>query len=111
MLIGAIIGAGLSGPISDKLGRRKVVFIIAIIYIIGSLLMAVANSVDLLVIGRLVIGLGVGSSTAIIPVYLSEMALKFRGSLAALNPLMITIGILVAYCTNFYWLMQKLGDG
>ncbi|MEB6036556.1 sugar porter family MFS transporter [Staphylococcus pseudoxylosus] len=102
MLIGAIIGAGLSGPISDKLGRRKVVFIIAIIYIIGSLLMAVANSVDLLVIGRLVIGLGVGSSTAIIPVYLSEMApTKFRGSLAALNPLMITIGILVAYCTNF----------
>lgn len=82
MLIGAIIGAGLSGPISDKLGRRKVVFIIAIIYIIGSLLMAVANSVDLLVIGRLVIGLGVGSSTAIIPVYLSEMApTKFRGSL------------------------------
>ena len=76
MLIGAIIGAGLSGPISDKLGRRKVVFIIAIIYIIGSLLMAVANSVDLLVIGRLVIGLGVGSSTAIIPVYLSEMALQ-----------------------------------
>ncbi|MGW8024307.1 glucose transporter GlcP [Staphylococcus xylosus] len=102
MLVGAIFGSGASGPMSDRLGRRRVVFIIAIIYIIGALILAFAPSMPILVLGRLIIGLAVGGSTAIVPVYLSEMApTEQRGSLSSLNQLMITIGILSSYLINY----------
>lgn len=102
MLVGAIFGSGFSGPLSDKFGRRKLVFMIAIIFVIGSLILAFAPNMEVLVIGRLIIGLAVGGSTAIVPVYLSEMApTESRGSLGSLNQLMITIGILSSYLVNY----------
>lgn len=102
MLVGAIFGSGASGPLSDRLGRRRVVFVIAIVYIVGALILTLAPSMPVLVIGRLVIGLAVGGSTAIVPVYLSEMApTEQRGSLSSLNQLMITIGILSSYLINY----------
>lgn len=102
MLVGAIFGSGASGPLSDKLGRRKLVFIISIVFIIGALILSFAQSMIVLVIGRFIIGLAVGGSTAIVPVYLSEMApTDTRGSLSSLNQLMITIGILASYLVNY----------
>ncbi|NHA44001.1 sugar porter family MFS transporter [Staphylococcus schleiferi] len=102
MLVGAIFGSGFSGPLSEKLGRRRLVFIISIVFIIGALILASAPSMEVLVIGRLVIGFGVGGSTAIVPVYLSELApTEARGSLSSLNQLMITIGILSSYLVNY----------
>ncbi len=102
MLVGAIFGSGFSGPLSDKLGRRKLVFVIAIVFIVGALILSLAQSMIILVIGRFIIGLAVGGSTAIVPVYLSEMApTDTRGSLSSLNQLMITIGILASYLVNY----------
>lgn len=102
MLVGAIVGAGLSGPLSEKLGRRRVVFMISIVFIIGALILALAPTMEILVLGRVIIGLAVGGSTAIVPVYLSELApTDARGSLSSLNQLMITIGILASYLVNY----------
>ncbi|HHU6750056.1 TPA: sugar porter family MFS transporter [Staphylococcus pseudintermedius] len=102
MLVGAIVGAGLSGPLSEKLGRRRLVFIISIVFIIGALILALAPTMEILVLGRAIIGLAVGGSTAIVPVYLSELApTDARGSLSSLNQLMITIGILASYLVNY----------
>ena len=102
MLFGAIFGSGFSGPLSDKFGRRRLVFAIAIVFVVGSLVLAFAPNMEMLVIGRLIIGLAVGGSTAIVPVYLSEMApTEQRGSLGSLNQLMITIGILSSYLVNY----------
>jgi len=102
MLFGAIIGAGFSGPLSDKFGRRKIVFMISIIFVIGSIALALAPHMEMLVIGRFIIGLAVGGSTAIVPVYLAEMApTDQRGSLGSLNQLMITVGILSSYLVNY----------
>ncbi|WP_413229975.1 sugar porter family MFS transporter [Halobacillus litoralis] len=102
LLVGAIIGAGLSGYVSDRFGRRRVVFAIALIYIAGSFVLAFAPNVPILVTGRIILGLGVGGSTAIVPVYLSEMApTESRGALGSLNQLMITIGIVLAYLINY----------
>lgn len=102
MLVGAIIGSGFSGPLSDKFGRRKMVFMISIVFIMGSLILACAPNMITLVIGRGILGLAVGGSTAIVPVYLSEMApTESRGSLSSLNQLMITIGILASYLVNY----------
>ncbi len=102
MLVGAIVGAGLSGPLSEKLGRRRLVFMISIVFIIGALFLALAPTMEILVLGRVIIGLAVGGSTAIVPVYLSELApTDARGSLSSLNQLMITIGILASYLVNY----------
>ncbi|MFE7083585.1 sugar porter family MFS transporter [Priestia megaterium] len=102
MLVGAIVGSGFSGPLSDKFGRRKMVFMISIVFITGSLIFAFAPNMITLVIGRGILGLAVGGSTAIVPVYLSEMApTQSRGSLSSLNQLMITIGILASYLVNY----------
>ncbi|MFQ3545340.1 sugar porter family MFS transporter [Halobacillus rhizosphaerae] len=102
LLIGAIAGAGMSGYVSDRFGRRKVVFSIALVYLIGSFTLAFSPNAVVLIIGRVILGLAVGGSTAIVPVYLSEMApTRSRGALASLNQLMITIGILLAYLVNY----------
>ncbi|HLQ94910.1 MAG TPA: sugar porter family MFS transporter [Pseudogracilibacillus sp.] len=102
MLIGAIFGSGFSGPLSDKFGRRRLVFMISIVFAVGALVLAAAPNMVTLVTGRLIIGLAVGGSTAIVPVYLSEMApTESRGSLSSLNQLMITIGILSSYLINY----------
>lgn len=102
MLVGAIVGAGLSGPLSEKLGRRRLVFMISIVFIIGALILVLAPTMEILVLGRVIIGLAVGGSTAIVPVYLSELApTDARGSLSSLNQLMITIGILASYLVNY----------
>ncbi|WP_323693934.1 sugar porter family MFS transporter [Staphylococcus pseudintermedius] len=102
MLVGAIVGAGLSGPLSEKLGRRRLVFMISIVFIIGALILGLAPTMEILVLGRVIIGLAVGGSTAIVPVYLSELApTDARGSLSSLNQLMITIGILASYLVNY----------
>ncbi|RYS04472.1 sugar porter family MFS transporter [Staphylococcus pseudintermedius] len=102
MLVGAIVGAGLSGPLSEKLGRRRLVFMISIVFIIGALILALAPTMEILVLGRVIIGLAVGGSTAIVPVYLSELSpTDARGSLSSLNQLMITIGILASYLVNY----------
>ncbi|HDV5989894.1 TPA: sugar porter family MFS transporter [Staphylococcus pseudintermedius] len=102
MLVGAIVGAGLSGPLSEKLGRRRLVFMISIVFFIGALILALAPTMEILVLGRVIIGLAVGGSTAIVPVYLSELApTDARGSLSSLNQLMITIGILASYLVNY----------
>src|SRR5699024_2417543 len=98
MLVGAIFGSGASGPMSDRLGRSRVVVIMSITYIVSALILSLAPSMPVLVIGRLVIGLAVGGSTAIVPVYLSEMVpTEQSGSLSSLYQLMITIGILSSY--------------
>lgn len=102
MLFGAVIGAGSSGPLSDKIGRRRLVLFIAIIFALGAFILAIAPNVTILVLGRIVIGLAVGGSTATVPVYLSELApTELRGSLGSLNQLMITIGILAAYLVSY----------
>lgn len=60
MLFGAVIGAGSSGPLSDKIGRRRLVLFIAIIFALGAFILAIAPNVTILVLGRIVIGLAVG---------------------------------------------------
>lgn len=102
LLAGAIVGAGLSGYVSDKFGRRRVVFVIALVYLIGSLVLAFSPNAGVLITGRVILGLAVGGSTALVPVYLSEMApTSQRGALSSLNQLMITLGILLAYLINY----------
>src|SRR5437588_2486256 len=101
LLLGAIIGAAFAGRLADRMGRRRLIMIAAVIFTVGSLLAAFAPTVGILVAARVIIGLAVGSAALVVPLYLSEIApTEIRGQIASLNQLMIVGGILAAFIVN-----------
>jgi SP family sugar:H+ symporter-like MFS transporter len=101
LLLGAMIGAALAGRLSDRLGRRHLIIVAAVIFTAGALLAALAPSVAVLITARFIIGLAVGSAALVVPLYLAEIApTEVRGAVASLNQLMIVGGILVAFIVN-----------
>ncbi len=104
VLIGAVIGAISSGKLSDFLGRKKMIIVNAIIFLAGALGCAFASSIILLIVMRILIGIAIGITSYVVPMYIAEVSpSRRRGALVTLNQLMITIGILVSYITD-YWL-------
>jgi MFS transporter, SP family, galactose:H+ symporter len=101
LLFGAMIGAFLASRPADRYGRRSTLAVIAVIYTVGIVAAAAAPSFGVLLGARFVMGLGVGAASAIVPLYLSEIApSNVRGQLVSLNQLMITIGIVVSYLVD-----------
>jgi len=104
VLLGAIIGAIASGGVTEILGRKKMIIVNAIIFFGASLGCAFASSITELIIMRMVIGIAIGITSYVVPMYIAEISpKKYRGGLVTLNQLMITIGILASYITD-YWL-------
>lgn len=102
VLIGALLGSAFSGKVTDHFGRKTILIIVACIFIVGTVLTSVANSVSLLVVGRIVVGIAIGIASYAAPLYISEIAPpKFRGALVSLNQLAIAVGILVSYIVDY----------
>lgn len=102
ILIGAVIGAGASGALGDRLGRRKLILISAVIFAVGAIGMGLSPSIPVLIFFRVVAGLAVGAASALVPTYISEISpTELRGSLSSVFQLAITLGILLAYLVNF----------
>ncbi|KFI68426.1 sugar porter family MFS transporter [Bifidobacterium magnum] len=102
VLLGAVLGALFIGPLSDRLGRRKLLLISALIFVIGALGSAFAPEVWTLLISRVILGLAVGAASALIPTYLSELSqASKRGTVSGLFQLMVMTGIFLAYVTNY----------
>ena len=100
-LVGCIIGVAFSGDLSDRLGRKKLLFLSAFLFLISAVGCALIHSLSLLIIFRLIGGLGVGIASIVVPLYLSEIApANIRGRLVTCYQLAITVGILLAYVTN-----------
>src|SRR5918998_599617 len=98
LLVGAMVGALSGGPLSDRIGRRPTTLLAAIIFGWGAVAVAFAPSVAFIILGRFLLGLGVGLASMIVPLYIAEIApASRRGALVSLNQLMITIGILLSY--------------
>jgi sugar porter (SP) family MFS transporter len=96
--IGAVLGAGLAGRLSDAYGRRRLILLSAVVFVIGSLVCAAAPGTAVLVIARTVLGVAIGLASATAPVYISEVAPpEIRGRLVTFFQLAVTIGIVVAY--------------
>src|SRR6202012_5583674 len=94
VLIGAVIGAAGSGKLADAIGRKKMIIINAVIFIVGSIGCTYAPDVLVLIIMRIIIGFAIGITSYVVPMYISEISpSKSRGALVTLNQLMITIGI------------------
>ncbi|WP_137287162.1 sugar porter family MFS transporter [Halorussus salinisoli] len=101
-MAGAAAGAALGGKLADRIGRRRLILLGAFVFFVGSLTMAVAPNVPVLVLGRLIDGVAIGFASIVGPLYISEIAPpKIRGALTSLNQLMVTIGILVSYFVNY----------
>ncbi|WP_328610400.1 sugar porter family MFS transporter [Amycolatopsis sp. NBC_00345] len=102
LLAGSMAGAGLAGRLADSLGRRKMILASGAVFTVGTLGAALAGGAPLLVAFRFVMGIGVGIASVVVPMYLSELAPKeVRGKLTSLMQLLVTIGILVAYITDY----------
>ncbi len=99
----------IAGPLSDKLGRRVVLKYAAVLFALSAVASAVAPSFIVLVIARMIGGLGVGAALIVAPMYIAEIAPPhMRGRMVSFNQLNIVIGISVAFFTNY--LILQLGQ-
>ncbi|SCU79392.1 LADA_0B00342g1_1 [Lachancea dasiensis] len=98
---GTFTGAVLAPLVSDTLGRRLGLLISTVIFTIGVILQTAASEMNLLIVGRVIAGAGVGVLSAIVPLYQSEAAPKWiRGAVVSCYQWAITIGLLLAACVN-----------
>ncbi len=101
----------VSGPLSNRIGRRKVLTYAAILYAISAIGSALAPDFVTLVIFRMIGGFGVGASLIIAPMYIAEIASpQLRGRMVSFNQLNIVIGISLAFFTNYLILKWSQSD-
>ena len=105
----ATLAMMVSGPLSDRLGRRPVLKIAAVLFAISAVASAAAPSFLTLVAARMLGGFGVGAALIIAPMYIAEIApAAMRGRMVSFNQLNIVIGISAAFFTNY--LILRLGQ-
>ncbi|WP_129114554.1 sugar porter family MFS transporter [Halegenticoccus tardaugens] len=101
-LVGAAFGAAVGGNLADRWGRRRLILVGALVFFLGSLTMAVAPTLEILIAGRILDGIAIGFASIVGPLYISEISPpKIRGSLVSLNQLAVTTGILASYFVNY----------
>src|SRR5580693_10217022 len=102
VLAGAAVGALGGGRLADIFGRRLLLIATAIIFAAGAVICASATSPGMLIVGRIIVGLGIGLSSGTVPVYISEVSpADARGWQVSLFQLAITVGILLAYVVDY----------
>jgi sugar porter (SP) family MFS transporter len=102
VLVGCILGAAVAGAVADTIGRRLTLLVAGIIFFIGALISAFTPNEGVLLAGRFVVGIGIGFSSVVAPLYISEVApANVRGALVSLYQFAITVGILGAYIVDY----------
>ena len=105
-LIGCLGGAILSGALADRFGRKRLLVLAGLIFMLSSIGTALAGSFTLFVLNRLGGGVGIGLASNLSPLYIAEIApASMRGKLVSINQLTIVIGILLAQVIN--WLIAE----
>lgn len=100
---GSFIGSIIAFPLADRCGRKHTLTVCCIIFAASSMLMAVSYTFEMLVTGRLVVGIAVGIAAQCIPIYLTEISpAKIRGTMLTLNSISITGGQFAAYVIAYF---------
>ncbi|MBS1603690.1 MAG: sugar porter family MFS transporter [Bacteroidetes bacterium] len=100
-LVGCIAGVLVSGALSDRIGRKRTVVLSALSFLLSGIGCGLAGGFDMLVAARIVGGIGVGMASVISPMMIAEFApAEKRGRMIAYYQLAITVGILLAYCSD-----------
>lgn len=103
-LIGCLIGAMLCGSLADRIGRKKLLVVSALIFFFSAIATGMANTFPVFLVARFFGGIGIGVASGLSPMYIAEVApTSIRGRLVSLNQLTIVLGILAAQITN--WLI------
>jgi MFS transporter, SP family, arabinose:H+ symporter len=100
-LYGTVIGSLIGGWPADRFGRKATLLSIGVLYLVGAVGSALATGVGVFILARVFGGLGIGISTVVAPLYISEIAPpKYRGRLAGMFQFNIVFGILIAFVSN-----------
>jgi sugar porter (SP) family MFS transporter len=103
MLIGCAIGAFSAGRLADKFGRRLILLVAAIFFIVSAWGSGVADTSFEFVIYRILGGLAVGAASVMTPAYISEIApARYRGTLSTLQQVAIIFGLFSAFVSNYF---------
>jgi len=109
LVVGATFGAAFSGILSDRFGRKRMLILAALLFVIGSAGSAIPGSVAALVTARIFGGLGVGMASTLSPLYIAEIApARNRGRLVSIYQLAVVTGIFVTFFINAF--IAGLGD-
>jgi sugar porter (SP) family MFS transporter len=101
-LVGSILGVSMAGVISDHLGRKLTLILAAILFSVSAIGCALSGNFTILVLYRIIGGIGIGVVSIISPLYISEVSIpRYRGALVSLYQLAITVGFLGAYLVNY----------
>ncbi len=108
-LLACIFGAGFAGALSDRLGRKKVLILSAVLFLISAIGTALPQTLIQFIIFRIIGGLGVGAASMTSPMYIAEISpAKIRGRMVSVNQFAIITGMLIVYFINYY--IAGLGD-
>jgi len=103
LLIGCFIGAFFAGTLADRMGRRNVMRLAAILFLIGALVQGLAHDHTIFVIARILGGMAVGAASVLSPAYISEVApANIRGRMTTVQQIMIISGLTAAFVVNYY---------
>ncbi len=106
-LLGCAIGAALAGVLSDWLGRKKVLILSAILFLISAVGTALPKNITTFIIYRIIGGLGVGAASMSSPMYIAEISpARIRGRMVSVNQFAIVTGFLVVYFVNYFIALQ-----
>jgi sugar porter (SP) family MFS transporter len=109
LVFAAAVGALIGGKISDAIGRRTAIIVLAVMFFVGVLVAVFSPNFAILVAGRIILGLAVGGASTVVPVFLAELApFEIRGSITGRNELAIVSGQFAAFVVN-YILFATLG--
>jgi len=114
ILIGCAIGAFLAGRLADVIGRRNVMLLAALAFILSAIGTGAASTSEMFIIARFVGGLGVGAASVLSPAYISEVTpAAIRGRLSSVQQIMIIIGLTAAFLANYLlaqWAQGSTGE-
>jgi len=100
----AMIAMIFSGRLSDIVGRKKILLIVAFLYAISALFSAYATSYEMLYIARMIGGLAFGAALVLAPTYIAEISTaENRGKLVSIQQLNIVLGFFAAFLSNYYF--------
>lgn len=103
LLIGCFIGAFLAGRLADLMGRRNVMILTAILFLIGALIQGFSHEQWIFVVARIAGGMAVGAASVLSPAYISEVApANIRGRMTTIQQIMIISGLTAAFVVNYY---------
>ena len=104
-LLGCIIGAMAAGTLSDRFGRKKLMIFAAGLFLVSAFGSTLPQTPDMLIVARVIGGLGIGFASMLAPLYISELSPPgLRGRMVAMYQFAITVGVLAAYFSNAFLL-------